>query len=316
MILVAGSANLDFVVQAPRIPVPGETVLGHSFQNFPGGKGANQAVACARAGGVATQFLGAFGTDSLADPILDSLHSAGVQVHAIRRAEVSTGTAFICVDAHGENAITVVPGANALLAPEHLPQLSGISHLLLQLETPVATLHAYAKAAKAQGVLVVLNAAPASRDCLALLPDVDILIVNEGELALLAGGVGSVHAQMASLGVPTVITTLGARGCVARSADGYCVQTALPVDVKDTTAAGDTFCGALVAALSEARPLGAALRMASAAAALACTREGAQTSIPTRAEVDALLAATPPSSEAATLALTEYCGLPHAQSHI
>lgn len=315
MILVVGSANLDFVVQAPRIPVPGETVLGHSFQNFPGGKGANQAVACARAGGVATQFLGAFGTDTLAQPVLDSLHSAGVQVHAIRCDEAPTGTAFICVDARGENAITVVPGANALLAPEHLPKLSGIRNLLLQLETPVATLLAYAKAAKAQGVQVVLNAAPARRDALVLLPDIDILIVNEGELALLSGGSGSIRTQMESLRVPTVITTLGAHGCVARTADTYCVQSALPVEVKDTTAAGDTFCGALVAALSEGRPLNAALQVASAAAALACTREGAQTSIPTRAEVDALLAATSPSSAAATQALTEYCGLPHAQSH-
>lgn len=312
MILVAGSANLDFVVQAPRIPVPGETVLGHSFQNFPGGKGANQAVACARAGGVATQFLGAFGTDTLAQPILDSLQNAGVQVHAIRSTEVPTGTAFICVDAHGENAITVVPGANARLAPQHLPSLSGIRHLLLQLETPLTTLQAYAQKARAAGVQVVLNAAPASRDCLALLPDIDVLIVNEGELALLSGTTGSIHAQMQSLGVPTVITTLGARGCVARTPEGFTVQTPWPVEVKDTTAAGDTFCGTLVAALAEGRPLGTALRSASAAAALACTRAGAQTSIPTRAEVEALLAAAPPSSEAATLALAKYCGLSHA----
>ena len=312
MILVAGSANLDFVVQAPRIPAPGETVLGHSFQNFPGGKGANQAVACARAGGVPTQFLGAFGTDSLAQPILDSLHSAGVQVQAVRCAEAPTGTAFICVDAHGENAITVVPGANALLRPQHLPALAGIRQVLLQLETPVATLQAYAKAARAQGVQVVLNAAPASRDCLPLLSDVDVLIVNEGELALLSGTTGSIHAQMQSLGVPTLITTLGARGCVARTRDGYTLQTAIPVEVKDTTAAGDTFCGALVAALSEGRPLAVALRFANAAAALACTREGAQTSIPTRAQVEALLATASPSSEAAIQALTAYCGLPHA----
>lgn len=316
MILVAGSANLDFVVQAPHIPMPGETVLGHSFQNFPGGKGANQAVACARAGGVATQFLGAFGSDTLAQPLLDSLHSAGVLVHAIRRTEAPTGTAFICVDAHGENAITVVPGANALLEPQHLPPLGGVSHMLLQLETPLATLQAYAQKARAAGVTVVLNAAPAQHDALALLPDLDVLIVNEGELALLSGGPGSIRAQMESLGVPTVITTLGARGCVARTLDGFTAQTALPVEVVDTTAAGDTFCGALVAALSHNQGLPQALRCASAAAALACTRTGAQTSIPTRAEVEALLTATPLASEAATLALTEYCGLPHAQSHI
>lgn len=309
MILVAGSANLDFVVQAPHIPRPGETVLGNSYRNFPGGKGANQAVACARAGGVPTQFLGAFGNDTLAKPIEDSLHSAGVHVHAIRSADAPTGTAFICVDAKGENAITVVPGANATLAPQHLPSLQGISHLLMQLETPIATLHAYAQAARARGVATVLNAAPASRDCLALLPDIDILVVNEGELALLSGGGGSIRAQMEALGVATVITTLGARGCVARSADGYTVQTSFPIEVTDTTAAGDTFCGALVAALSENCTLPQALQAASAAAALACTQAGAQTSIPARAQVDAFLAANPLPNAATAQALAEYCGL-------
>lgn len=313
MILVAGSANLDFVVQAPHIPAPGETILGYSYRNFPGGKGANQAVACARAGGVPTQFLGAFGTDSLAQPILDSLHSAGVQVHAVRSNDAPTGTAFICVDQHGENAITVVPGANATLAPQHLPSLDGIRYLLVQLETPIPTLSAYAKAAKAQGIPMVLNAAPANRDSLNLLPDVDVLVVNEGELALLSGPTsGSICSQMDALGVPTVITTLGGRGCVARTPMGFVMQTALKVEVQDTTAAGDTFCGALVAVLAQDNDLPRALRTASAAAALACTRAGAQTSIPTRVEVEALLNASLPSCEAATKALAEYCGLAHA----
>lgn len=308
MILVAGSANLDFVVQAPHIPVPGETVLGHSFQNFPGGKGANQAVACARTGSVATQFLGAFGNDTLAQPLLNSLHSAAVQVHAITRSEAPTGTAFICVDAHGENAITVVPGANALLEPHHLPSLSGVSHLLLQLETPLATLQAYARIARAAGVQVVLNAAPAHREALALLQNIDILIVNEGELALLAGNEGTVATRMEALGVATVITTLGARGCVARSKDGYTLQSVLPVAVVDTTAAGDTFCGALVAALADTQGLPQALRWASAAAALACTRAGAQSSIPARDEINALLAQTTPNATS-TSELATYCGL-------
>lgn len=286
--------------------------MGHSCHNFPGGKGANQAVACARAGGVATQFLGAFGTDPWAQPIEASLRDAGVTVHAIRSTTHPTGTAFICVDAHGENAITVVPGANSTLAPQHLPPLHGIRHLLLQLETPTATLSAYAQAAKAHSVQVVLNAAPATRDCLELLPNVDVLVVNEGELALLSGAAGSVKAQMDALDVPTVITTLGARGCVARTPGGYTVQTAMPVNVVDTTAAGDTFCGALVAALSQGEDMPQALRRASAAAALACTRVGAQTSIPARAEVDAMLAIPPAASDATTLALAQYCGLNRA----
>ncbi len=311
MILVAGSANLDFVVQAPHIPTAGETVMGSSYRNFPGGKGANQAVACARAGGVATQFLGAFGQDDLALPIKTSLTAAGVDTIAIESRTEPTGTAFICVAANGENAITVVPGANAFLAAHHLPALTGISHLLLQLETPIATLAAFARAARQQGVQVVLNAAPATKACLSMMCDVDLLVVNEGELALLSGASGSICQQIDSLGVSGVVATLGAQGCVAKVQGQYHFQPAFNVSVVDTTAAGDTFCGALVAALSEGATMSSALRSASAAAALACTREGAQTSIPARQEVMALLATTPPQSTAALDALRSYCGLAH-----
>jgi ribokinase len=134
MILVAGSANLDFVVRAQHIPGPGETVLGQSFASYPGGKGANQAAACARAGGAKTHMLVAMGQDAHATALLDSLNAAGVQVNCIRSAQRTTGCAFICVDDNAENAITVAPGANLDLAPEHLPDLSGFSHLLMQLE--------------------------------------------------------------------------------------------------------------------------------------------------------------------------------------
>jgi len=309
LILVAGSANLDFVVQAPHIPSPGETVLGQSYRNYPGGKGANQAVACARAGGVATHFLGAFGQDSLAQPILASLTAAGVHTSAIECSAAPTGTAFICVASNGENAITVVPGANALLRPEHLPPLDGVSHLLLQLETPVPTLAAFAQAARQQGVQVVLNAAPATTACLPMLEHVDLLVVNEGELALLSGLAGSIGAQMAALPVACVVATLGARGCVAKVLGQIHCQPALGVSVVDTTAAGDTFCGALVAALAQGIAMPLALEAASAAAALACTRAGAQSSIPERDAVVAFLDHAPMQSPQAVDALRAYCGL-------
>ncbi|MES3012704.1 MAG: ribokinase [Pseudomonadota bacterium] len=291
MILVAGSANLDFVVRAPRIPAPGETVLGHDFSTFAGGKGANQAIACARAGGAATQMLLALGDDAFAAPIEASLRDAGVATVIVRVAGLPTGTAFICVSDDAENAITVASGANALLRPDDLPSLAGVSHLLLQLETPLDSVIAYARSARAAGVTVVLNAAPAQALPAALLDSVDVLIVNEGELAAISGVRGDVDAALARVDVPCVIVTLGAAGCRARRDGSLLLQPAFAVRALDTTAAGDTFCGVLVAALSRGAALPRALREASAAAALACTRVGAQASIPAQAEVTAFLAA-------------------------
>src|SRR5258706_1200632 len=151
MILVAGSANLDFVVQAPHIPAPGETVLGRDFKTFPGGKGANQAIASARAGAAPTAMLLALGNDAFAAPLEASLKAAGVRVHIVRSEDEPTGTAFICVADDAQNAITVAPGANNVLRDFHLPPLDGFTHLLLQLETPLATVKAYALAARARG---------------------------------------------------------------------------------------------------------------------------------------------------------------------
>ena len=288
-LLVAGSANLDFVVRVPRIAAPGETVLGHSLQTFPGGKGANQAIACARTGGEPTRMLLALGSDAHAAPIEASLREAGVGLHIVRTADQPTGVAFISLVDSAENAITVAPGANAALKPADLPSLAGVSHLLLQLETPLATVTAFAQQAQAAGVAVVLNAAPAQALPRELLAAVDVLIVNEGELALLAGPQPSLQAALADLAVPCVVVTLGAHGCCAWRGGELLRQAAFAVDAVDTTAAGDTFCGTLVAALSQGSAMPAALRRASAAAALACTRLGAQTSIPTRAEVDDFL---------------------------
>ena len=294
MILVAGSANLDFVVRAPRIPAPGETVLGSDFRTFAGGKGANQAIACARAGGVPTQMLLGLGRDSFAEPIKASLNAAGVALHIVRTEDLPTGTAFICVSDDAENAITVAPGANNALRAEHLPDLRGISYLLLQLETPLPTVAAYAAAARRAGVKVVLNAAPAQPLPDDLLGLVDVLVVNEGELTSISHCTGSVDDCLAKLAdVPCVVVTLGRRGCVARVDGQTTMQPAFAVTAVDTTAAGDTFCGVLVASLAQQHTLAQALRRASAAAALACTRAGAQDSIPTRDEVDQFLNVQP-----------------------
>ena len=285
MILVAGSANVDFVVRANHIPRPGETVLGQSFQTFAGGKGANQAVACCKAGGASTQLLAALGADAHASVIEASVKAAAVELLPVRVSNQPTGAAFICVSDDGENAITVAPGANAYLLPHHLPDLKEISHLLLQLETPLDTIIAFAQAAKKQGVQVVLNAAPAQALPRDLLLSVDILIVNEGELMTLANETRSVEWALEQLPCQSVVVTLGARGCLARHKGTLYQQAAFPIQAIDTTAAGDTFCGVLVAQLSQGTDWPAALRVANAASALTCLTLGAQSSIPTAIEV-------------------------------
>lgn len=307
-ILVAGSANLDFVVRAERIPAPGETVLGRDFRTFPGGKGANQAVAAARAGGGRVRMLVALGDDDAARVLEQSLRDAGVELELRRQPALPTGVAFICLSDAADNAITVAPGANASLAAADLPALDGIACLLLQLETPLDAVLAYAEKARAAGVTVVLNAAPARALPPRLLRAIDVLVVNEGELALLAGGAAPLAQALRALPVPCVVATLGEAGCVAREGDRFHLQPAFAVDAVDTTAAGDTFCGALAAALARGDDVSGALREASAASALACTRLGAQSSIPSRDAVQALLRAGE-GNPAADAVLAARCGL-------
>ncbi|SDX81472.1 ribokinase [Lysobacter enzymogenes] len=288
-VLVAGSANLDFVVRAAHAPAPGETVLGRELATYPGGKGANQALACARAGGAPTRMLLALGADAHAEPIERSLRDGGVELVVRRCNERATGTAFVCVADDGENAIVVAPGANAALRGDDLPALDGVGWLLLQLESPLDAVAAWARQARAAGVAVALNAAPAQALPMALLDDIDLLIVNEGELSALTG-IADLDAALAAVRVPHVVVTLGARGCLARVDGVRFRQNAFAIEAVDTTAAGDTFCGALIAALARGDDdFPTALRRACAASALACTRPGAQTSVPSHAEVEALL---------------------------
>ncbi len=312
MILVAGSANLDFVVRAAHVPAAGETVLGHTLRTYPGGKGANQAVASARAGGASTHMLLALGQDAYALPLEASLCDAGVQLHIVRVPELATGTAFVCVADNADNAITVAPGANQALAAQHFPAIGAVSHLLMQLETPLQTVAAYARMARAQATRVVLNAAPAQALDAQLLALVDLLIVNQSELTSMAGGPpgSSIAEQLDRVAVPAVVVTLGPRGCCARIGCEYLVQSAFAVSAVDTTGAGDTFCGVLVAALDQGSDMAHALRRASAAAALACTRAGAQTGVPERQEVNQMLQDAESESPQSQAILRRYCGLP------
>ena len=284
-VVVIGSANLDFVTRLPHLPAPGETVLGESYVTAPGGKGANQAVACARAGGDVA-FCGALGEDPFAEPLLASLRESGVRDWTLR-VPAPTGAAFISVSQEGENCIAVASGANGLLRPESLPPLTGIGWMMLQLEIPLDTVQAAAHAARAAGAQVVLNAAPARTLPAKLLRLVDALIVNEGELRTLTGSAdlreGARQAQ--ALGPQTVVVTLGARGCLALRGNHWHELAAHAVQVRDTTGAGDTFVGVLVAALSRGEALASALRWAGLGSALACTREGAQPAMPWREEL-------------------------------
>jgi ribokinase len=277
-VTVVGSGNVDLVSQVERIPSPGETVLSTGFATHAGGKGNNQATAAARAGATTT-FVGAFGDDDNGARLRDSLTGAGVRP-LVRTAGEPTGTALITVSATGENAIVVNAGANATLidlTPEERSTIAGADLVLMQLEIPLDTVTAAAKAASGR---VVLNAAPARQLPEDLLANVDLLIVNEHEAALLGG------ADHLLTVVPALVVTLGGKGALVRTRDTTTEVPGITVDVVDTTGAGDTFCGALVAALDERRPLDEAVRFATVAAALSVRRAGAVPAIPTREEID------------------------------
>lgn len=298
-VVVVGSLNLDVVVRAPHHPRPGETVLGHDHFENPGGKGANQAVAAARLG-AHVAMVGRVGDDPAGAQLRTSLQANGVDLRALMTTrDVVTGAAFITVSDVGENTIVVSPGANAVLSAgdigDHARLLETATVCLVQLEVSEEVV---AAAVELAGGTVVVNPAPARELPDELLERVDVLVPNEGELAQLAGVdevPGSLEALAClarSLPTPRVVVTLGGRGAVV--VDGAVVtEVAAPtVEVVDTTAAGDTFCGALAEAMVRGWDLVEATRWAVAAGACTVQASGAQRSMPTREEVQELADAT------------------------
>jgi len=294
VISVFGSVNMDLVAYADAAPARGETVTGRAFRMIPGGKGANQAIAAARAGAPVT-FIGAVGDDAFGPRLRETLVAAGVDVTHLRQVEGPSGIAHITVDGRGGNAIVVVPGANGAMTGPGEAEAAAISRtgvLLLQLELPLEAVIAAAREARAVGVSVILTPAPARPLPGELLDAVDVIVPNQHEAAAITGVAEPERALDALLErVPEVVITLGEEGVLYGSRDGERLRVpAVKVRAVDTTAAGDTFVGALAVARAEGRPPGQALRFASAAAALSVRKEGASTSMPGRAEIEELFA--------------------------
>jgi ribokinase len=299
-ILVIGSSNTDMIVQAPRIPRPGETILGGTFNTAAGGKGANQAVACARAGGKVT-FVARVGRDMFGEQALQGFRQDGIDVTYVKQDDTApSGVALIMVDEHGENSIAVASGANNNLGKADLEAARAAFQtadtVLMQLETPLETVEAAARMAREQGIRVILNPAPACTLSDALLQNVSILTPNETEAELLTGIIvqDETSARKAAevligKGVKTVILTLGAAGAYLHTDTFQGMIPSYPVEPVDTTAAGDTFNGVLAVALAEGRSLEQAVTFANAAAALSVTKLGAQPSAPDRESVEAFL---------------------------
>ncbi|SFS50731.1 ribokinase [Saccharopolyspora flava] len=288
-VVVFGSCNMDLVAYVPVAPGQGETVTGREFRTVPGGKGANQAIAAAKAGAQA-RMIGAVGEDEFGAEIRRTFQQSTVDVEGLRTAPGRSGTAHIVVDDQGNNSIVVVPAANGTvdgLADGDEEIIAGCDSLLLQLEIPQSGVAAAAAAAKRRGVRVVLTPAPAVLLPEDLLRDVDLLVPNEHEAAVLTGHEDPERALSALLElVPEVVITLGSRGCVYGHRDGTRHEVpAFPVRAVDTTAAGDTFVGVLSTALGEGEEIPAALRRAAAGSALSVQRTGATSAMPSREEI-------------------------------
>lgn len=298
-IVVVGSSNTDMILKLDHLPRPGETILGGEFITAAGGKGANQAVAAARAGGSVT-FVARVGNDMFGKQAVAGLIEKGINVDHVQSDDTPSGVALIFVAKDGENSIGVGSGANSKLTPADVGKASGkfavADVVILQLETPLETVHAAAELGHASGALVVLNPAPAQHLPEDLLRKVSILTPNETEAEILTGVkvTDEVSCRRAAdvliaKGVETVIITLGSRGAFVATADADHLVPGFKVTPVDTTAAGDTFNGALAVAIAEGKSILEAVRFANAAAAISVTRFGAQPSAPSRAEIDTLV---------------------------
>ena len=296
MIVVIGSINMDLVLRVPRMPLPGETLTGGAFRTIPGGKGANQAVACARlsgkvAGAQQVAMVGCVGDDAFGATLRAALVGDGIiDSHITTLPGVASGIASILVDDNGQNSIVIAGGANDLLSPAHIDAAQGLIEqadiVVLQLETPMATVVHAIKLARSMGKTVVLNPAPAASLPDGVLELVDYLIPNEIEAAMLAGvspegaDAKDLAAGLQKLGSDNVIITLGSKGVHAALYGGDYTFPADVVQAVDTTAAGDTFIGGFVAGLASGMDEAEAIQQGQRAAAWSVTKPGAQTSIP------------------------------------
>lgn len=295
-IVVVGSCNTDMVVKSDRLPVPGETVLGGAFMMNPGGKGANQAVAIARMGGNVT-FISKTGNDLFGRQSVEMYGDENIVTDYIFSDQhLPSGVALIMVDRNGENCIVVASGANGSLSPKDIEKARNVIEnadiLLMQLEVPMDTVEYAAKLAHEKGIKVVLNPAPAAFLSNELLKCLYAVIPNKTEAEMLSGiKVSDLETAkqaadiIAAKGVDVVVITLGSKGSLIKEGDRYFSIEADKVEAVDTTAAGDTFCGAFCVGISEGLSIEDAVRMANTAAALTVTREGAQCSIPYRKEL-------------------------------
>jgi ribokinase len=293
-VLVIGSANVDFTVALPRLPSAGETVTNGTLLVNHGGKGANQAVAARRLGAQA-RLIGCVGDDASGRAVRAALTAEGIGTDGVATdTAVATGTALILVDREGRNQIAVAPGANRALTVEHTrargDDFAWAEIVVASCEVPLDSVRCALELARRRGIPTILNPAPVPEVGLDFLELVDYLTPNAGEAARLSGVAGEAAAAAAlrARGARCVVVTLGERGVLACGEAPPWRIPAFRIDAVDTTAAGDAFNGALAVALTEGRQLAAALRFASAAAAIACTRRGAQMSLPTRDEVERL----------------------------
>lgn len=299
-IAVVGSTNTDLAVIAPRIPAPGETVLGSDFMQAAGGKGANQAVAAARLGAHVT-LITRVGRDHFGDEAIRGYREAAIDTRYVQRdSDLPTGVGLVVVDERGENAIVVASGANERLSPTDVSlgakAIRTADVLLLQLEVPIEASRRAIEIARKAGRRIILNPAPAAPVPADLLERVDILTPNEHEAVGLAGALGetvgdseSAARALMGTGAGAVIVTLGAAGALVMDSSGSRRVPAPAVEAIDTTGAGDAFNGALAVSIAEGRELDDAVGIAMRVAAVSVTRLGAQPSMPTAAEVDLIL---------------------------
>ncbi|MBN1986123.1 MAG: ribokinase [Prolixibacteraceae bacterium] len=299
-IVVVGSSNIDLIMKMDRLPEKGETVIDGKFMQVYGGKGANQAVAAARAGGNVA-FVSCVGEDAATPQMIHNYQKDGIDTRFVfHEKEVASGHALIMIDRQGENIISVAPEANALLLPEKIDQAAPVfddaALMLLQFEIPEETIKYAIDLANRKNIPVMWNVAPAKPFDFSYISKTSILVLNEVEAGFLAGipvsnAADAEHAAsiLVKRGVEKVIVTLGSKGVLAAVRTETVFVSAFQVEAVDTTAAGDTFCGAFAVGVTEGKPLKEALRFASAASAISVTRMGAQPSVPTRPEIDNFL---------------------------